>query len=71
MAKGNPNQSKSNAPTWRFRVRGESRDGEMVTLGRYETEKEATAHYDALVENGNYQHLKVQPLKPKPTDSGG
>jgi len=71
MSKGNPNQPKNNAPTWRFRVRGESRDGEMVTLGRYETEREATAHYNALVEKGSYQRLRVQPLKPKPTDSGG
>ena len=71
MPRGNPNWAKNDSATKCFRVRGKNRDGEMVTLGRYETEREATAHYDALVEEGYYQHLRVQPLKPKPTDSGG
>lgn len=71
MPRGNPNWPKSNAATWYFRVRGKNRDGEMVTLGSYKTEREAKARHDALVEEGYYQRLRVQPLKPKPTDSGG
>ena len=71
MPRGNPNQRKSDAATLYFRVRGENRDGEMVTLGSYKTEREAKVRHDALVENGYYQRLSVQPIKPRPTDSGG
>ncbi|MHC4510996.1 MAG: hypothetical protein ACYTAO_18905 [Planctomycetota bacterium] len=62
MPRGNFNQPKSNVPTWHFRVRGESRDGEMVTLGCYQTEKEAELHYDTVVKEGYYESLSVEPL---------
>ncbi len=70
MQRGNPNWTKSDRTTWYFRVRGKSRDGEMVTLGSYETEREAQARYDALIKEGYYQRLRIQPLKPKPADPG-
>ncbi len=51
---------------WRFRIRGISGDGTTVTLGRFETEDEARAEYDRLVEEGYYRKLKVSPLDPPP-----
>ena len=70
MAKGNPNWGKQNSATWRFRVRGKNRDGEMVTLGSYEKEGEARARCQQLTEEGYYRLLRVQALKPVPADSG-
>ena len=46
MVRGNPNWKKQNSATRRFCVRGENPDGEMVTLGNYEKEREARARYD-------------------------
>lgn len=68
MVRGNPNWAKQNSVTWHFRVRGKNPNGETVTLGNYENEKEAIARYDQLVEEGYYRLLKVHPLKPKPAD---
>ncbi len=51
---------------WRFRIRGISGDGTTVTLGRFETEQEARAEYDRLVEEGYYKSLKVRPIEPPP-----
>ncbi len=51
---------------WRFRIRGVSGDGTTVTLGRFETEEEARAEYDRLVEEGYYRNLKVRPVEPPP-----
>ena len=69
MARGNPNWAKNDPTTWSFRIHGISHDGTMVTLGSYQTEREAKAHYDALVAEGYYDRLKVQTIKPKPADS--
>ena len=58
---------RSAAPkVWRFRIRGVSGDGTTVTLGRFETEEEARAEYDRLVEEGYYRKLKVSPVEPPP-----
>ncbi|HOB74411.1 MAG TPA: hypothetical protein PKG54_07785 [Phycisphaerae bacterium] len=51
---------------WRFRIRGVSGDGTTVTLGRFETEEEARAEYNRLVEEGYYRNLKVRPVDPPP-----
>jgi hypothetical protein len=58
---------RSAAPrVWRFRIRGISGDGTTVTLGRFETEEEARAEYERLVEEGYYRNLKVRPVEPPP-----
>jgi hypothetical protein len=36
----------------------------MVTLGKFENEKEARSRYDELVQEGYYRNLRVQRLKP-------
>ena len=51
---------------WRFRIRGVSGDGTTVTLGRFESEQEARAEYDRLVEEGYYKKLSVKPIDPPP-----
>jgi hypothetical protein len=43
----------------------------MVTLGSYDTEKEAELRYDAVVEEGYYESLIIEALEPRPTDSDG
>lgn len=68
MVRGNPNWGKQNPTTWCFRVRGKSPDDEMVTLGIYESEREAKARHVELVKEGYYRLLRVQPLKPKPAE---
>ena len=68
--RGNPNRTRNKPEPvdWRFRVRGENRDGETVTLGKYNEEREAKSRYDELVEEGYYRNLRVQHIKPKPAD---
>ena len=68
MARGNPNWGRKDAVDWRFRVRGKNPAGEIVILGNYEKEGEATARYDELVGAGYYRNVRVQRLKPKPAD---
>ena len=51
---------------WRFRIRGVSGDGTTVTLGRFDSEEEAQAQYDRLVDEGYYRKLKVRPMDPPP-----
>lgn len=69
MARGNPNWGKKEPAPWRFRVRGKNPEGEMVTLGSYETKREARARYDELVEEAHYRFLRVQPLKHTSADA--
>ena len=67
--RGNPDWMRNKLVDWRFRVRGKNRDGETVTLGKYNEEREAKSRYDELVEAGYYRNLRVlQHLKPKPAD---
>ncbi len=68
VARGNPNWGKQEFPDWRFRVRGKSPDGRMVTLGSYMDEKQARAHCDQLIEEGYYRLLRVHPVTPKPAE---
>lgn len=49
---------------WRFRIRGISGDGTTVTLGRFESEAEAKAEYNRLVEEGYYKKLSLKPVEP-------
>jgi hypothetical protein len=72
MAKGNPNwtRSKNEPVAWRFLVCGKNQDGEMVTLGKYQEEREAQSRYNELVKAGYYHNLIVRHLKPEPADSG-
>jgi hypothetical protein len=67
--KGNPNWGRKEPIDWRFRVRGKNPKGEMVTLGNYREEKEARSRYDELVTEGYYRQLRIQPLKPKASES--
>jgi hypothetical protein len=51
---------------WRFRVRGKSGDGKVVTLGSYETEEEARADYEKLVKEAYYRNIKIETVTPPP-----
>ncbi len=56
-----------------WRIRGEARDGLVVTLGRYETEPEAQIDMQRLTRDGSYRNLEIQPLAPPaapPTQAG-
>ena len=70
MAKGYSYWGKDKILDWRFCIRGKSPKGGMVTLGKFEEEKEATFWYDKLVKEGHYGKLRIEPLQPKPTDLG-
>ena len=72
MVKANRSFVSSRTPPvdWIFRVRGRNRDGKTVTLGKYNTEEAAKAHYDSLVEEGRYQAVQVERLRPTPAESG-
>jgi hypothetical protein len=59
-------------PSWqgtpkRWRVQGKAVDGLTVTLGRYDTEAEATAERDKLIQEGVYRDVKVAPIAPSAT----
>ncbi|MHC4441976.1 MAG: hypothetical protein ACYTF1_04550 [Planctomycetota bacterium] len=69
MVKGNPNWARNAPVDWHFRVRGKNPDGDMVTLGNFQDEKEAEVRYDELVKAGYYRNLRIQHLKPKPDAS--
>ena len=48
----------------RWRVRGRSTDGLIVTLGRHDTEKAAEADADKLVKQGFYRDVAVERIAP-------
>ncbi len=56
--------------TWRtsapklWRIRGEARDGLVVTLGKYETEPEAQLDLQRLTDAGGYRSLVLEALDP-------
>ena len=52
----------------RWRVRGKSTDGLIVTLGRHDTEKAAEAEAEKLRKAGFYRDVTVERIKP-PEDS--
>ena len=47
--------------TWR--VRGKASDGMIVTLGKYDSEKEAEADCERFVKEG-YADVRIDPIKP-------
>jgi hypothetical protein len=59
-------------PTWRstapklWRIRGKARDGLVVTLGKYETEREAQLDLQRFTKSGGYRNLVVEALPPPP-----
>ncbi len=62
-----PQPSKWNVKkNWTWRLRGKAVDGLVVTLGRYETEKEAQADLERLTQDGTYRDLVLQPIEPTP-----
>ncbi|MCK4343317.1 MAG: hypothetical protein KAY37_16505 [Phycisphaerae bacterium] len=48
----------------RWRVRGRSTDGLIVTLGRHDTEKAAQADAEKFVKEGFYRDVTVERIKP-------
>ena len=72
MVKANPNwtRNRSLPVDWHFRIRGTNLDGDIVTLGRFMEEKEATFHFNQLVGEGRYHNLSVQRLNPHAPESG-
>ena len=69
--KGNPNWGRNQPVDWCFCVRGEDPHGDLVTLGNYIQEKDATYRYNELVKEGYYRKIRVQHLDPKPTEASG
>jgi hypothetical protein len=63
------NQQRVNS-NWRvivpklWRIRGQARDGLVVTLGRYETEPEAQLDLQRLTAAGDYRDLALEALDP-------
>jgi len=58
----------------RWAIRGQSTDGMMVTLGRYETEEEAKDDLVALTKEGRYRDMEILKLDvpdPPPDDEEG
>jgi hypothetical protein len=49
-----------------WRIRGQARDGLVVTLGRYETEPEAQTDLQRLTDGGTYRNLELQAIDPPP-----
>jgi hypothetical protein len=49
-----------------WRIRGKSRDGLVVTLGRYETEPQAQVELQRYTQEGYYRKLELQAITPPP-----
>ncbi len=47
----------------RWRVRGKSADGMIVTLGRHDTEKAAQAEADKFIKERSYRDVVVEPIQ--------
>src|SRR5580765_4429840 len=62
MSRGNPNWGTIETLPWRYRIRGKTPDGKMVSLGNYRSKEEATPHYEKLVEQRYYKQLTLQTL---------
>lgn len=57
---------KSEPKVWRWRVSGRSSDGKVVTLGKYDTEKEARADHERLIQEGFYRNVKTEEIPAAP-----
>ncbi len=61
---------KGEPKVWHWRIRGRSFDGQIVTLGKYDTESEAKVDHDRIVKEGFYRNVKLEgmPRSPAPGD---
>lgn len=57
---------------WHWRIRGRSSDGQIVTLGKYDTQNEARVDCDKIIKEGSYRNVNIEQIIPvhAPTDSG-
>jgi hypothetical protein len=62
--RGNPKWRISAPKLWR--ICGTARDGLVVTLGKYETEREAQSDLEKLTKSGDYRNLTLELLPPPP-----
>ncbi len=60
------NWRKGEPKIWHWRIRGKSFDSQVVTLGKYDTESEARADYDKLIEEGFYRNVKIEQITAAP-----
>ena len=56
------NWRRSEPKTWRWRIRGRSSDSQIVTLGKYDTENEATVDHDKIIKEGFYRNVKIEQI---------
>lgn len=49
-----------------WKIQGESSDGKVVTLGRYDTEESAKSDQTRILEDGFYRKLKIVYTPPPP-----
>lgn len=47
---------------WNWRIRAQSSDGQMVTLGKYDTESEARVEYDRITKDKSYSNVSIENL---------
>jgi hypothetical protein len=47
---------------WNWRIRAQSSDGMMVTLGKYDTEAEAKIEYDKVLKDKSYRNVSIEDL---------
>lgn len=60
---------KAPPPPFTLKITGKSRDGMVVTLGKYRTQAEADADHARLVKEGYYSNVQITELPPPPVDS--
>lgn len=58
-------------PPFILRITGKSRDGMIVTLGRYRTQAEADADHAQFKREGFYKDLQVHEIPPAPPAAPG
>ena len=61
----------SEPKVWRWRIRGQSSDSQIVTLGKYEDEAEVKVDYNKIIKEGAYRNVEIEQITPaqEPTDS--
>ncbi len=47
---------------WRWRIRGRASDGQVVTLGKYDTQSEAKVEHDKIVAEGSYRNVRLEQI---------
>jgi hypothetical protein len=53
---------RSEPKVWHWRIRGKSADNQIVTLGKYDTQDEATVDYDKIIQEGFYRNVKIEQI---------